>query len=533
MYTLDNFVLTRPAQINWRASHANIIYIPLLHSNFSTFYKSNPIFKQIFRTIIVPSNSSFMNRPIRPAKYVSQLKREIRTSQIVGSPKANTKGPVFVDLSLVSDVAHQLIKSVGKVKTLDAFFKYVEDVVKGINTYQNISEYPTIVVFDNSGNSLNDIQTLAYYFKSKAFEFPYKIANKLGFVYFKDLGYFPILTETEVLRQNVLRLIKYAETLKKSALEDSVDNPLVQEKEAKDRVVVPREIIKKILDDVYKRKVNNEYYEMTYTIVSNYVKSNPALEVNWNSPEQVKRIIEEALKYSNKMLESNSKKSLPELIKMTAEHQIYYKEVPEEYLENQIKPIGISTAKVTKLKKILDPKRTKYEFDINLDKTIEELIKSLDDPKFGLKVYAIDKKVIDDSANRIIEYSIKLKPKSGRAYRVVLRIPALVHDMYFKINGEYYVINNQLMQKPIIKKSDNAVQLKTNYSVITYDIHSSSLMNQSYEDMVQKFLNDMKSSKRLKNAEVIDHTTEELLKAYGVDPNTISHLTYKTVEIKV
>ena len=533
MYTLDNFVLTKPSQINWRASKANIIYIPLTHSNFKSFYTSTPLFKQIFRTIIVPTNSTFMNRPIRSAKYISQLKQEIRTSQIIRAPKASTKGPVIVDLTLVSDVAHQLIKSVGKVKTLDEFFKYIDEIFKGINTYQNISEYPTIVVFDNSGNSLIDIQTLAYYFKSKAFELPYQITNKLGFVYFKDLGYFPILTESQVLRQNILRLIKYSETLKKTSLEATDVNPLEHEQEVKDRIEVPRDIIEKVLNDIYKKKVNDEYLEMTYTIVSNYIRSNSALEVNWSSPEQVKRIIEEALKYSNKLLESNSKKSIPELIKMAAEHQIYYKEVPEEYLENQIKPLGISTSKVVNLKKILDPKRTKYEFDINLDKVIEELIKSLDDPKFGLKVYSVDKKVIDDSANRLVEYSIKLKPKEGRAYRVALRIPALVHDMYFKINGEYYVINNQLMQKPIIKKSDNAVQLKTNYSVITYDIHSSSLMNQSYEDMVQKFLNDMKSSKRLKKAEVIDNNTEETLKAYGVDPQIISNLTYKNVEIKL
>ena len=533
MYTLDNFQPNRAGMINWRMSKANIIYIPMQGSNIVDFFMQENL-KPIYHNIIVPTGITFKGRIIRNAKYIAELRKKIQSVKFTNTLQNAIQKPVIYDLTQIIDTASKFTKSLSTLKVFDEFFEIVHKVYSTIKMHPQVGSYPVVVVFDNSHNSINDIELLVRYFRLKSFELPFQITDKYAFIYFKEIGYFPIATPENILKRNVLRLVKYTETLRKTDLIDNDNNPLTSEDDQLEKNVdVPREAIEKFLLDIYKKELPQERIDLVYSIVKTYVKSHPGLVVNWNSPEEAKRIIEEALKYSNKITGTTRKLDIKELIQMTERTHVFQKEESEKELESNITPIGVKTSTIANMKYMLDPKRTKYEFDINLDKVIEKMIRSLNDEKFGLTVRGIEREVVDDSANRYVMYKIKLKPAKGRAYTVVLRIPTLVHDTYFKINGEYYVINNQLMQKPIIKKSDNVVQLKTNYSVISYILQSASVSNQKYSEVVQKFMNDMKVAKKLKKAELIDKNTEERLKQFGIDDKTLSDLMYKKVEINV
>jgi len=94
------------------------------------------------------------------------------------------------------------------------------------------------------------------------------------------------------------------------------------------------------------------------------------------------------------------------------------------------------------------------------------------------------------------------------------------------------VLNNQLIQKTIIKKAENMVQLKTNYSVTSYTIERSVFDASNYTEFIERFMRNMKLQKKLKKAEVIDQATEKLMIEYGIPLDIVSGMMYKYVHIK-
>jgi hypothetical protein len=89
------------------------------------------------------------------------------------------------------------------------------------------------------------------------------------------------------------------------------------------------------------------------------------------------------------------------------------------------------------------------------------------------------------------------------------------------------------MQKTLIKKTADSVQLKTNYSVITYRLKNSLLTTKTYNDIVEVFLNNLKTAKKLKKAVIMDKNTETRLSAYGINNDIIKDLNYKNIQITV
>jgi hypothetical protein len=113
----------------------------------------------------------------------------------------------------------------------------------------------------------------------------------------------------------------------------------------------------------------------------------------------------------------------------------------------------VSPEDINQLTKVTGPVRHRFEFNENIHDNIKLLFKSLEQkPNFPVKVQKFNYEYIDDNLNRFIEYTVTLKNIAGgksEPYDVKVRIPALVNDKYFKLNGQEYIIASQAFLHPL------------------------------------------------------------------------------------
>ncbi len=79
----------------------------------------------------------------------------------------------------------------------------------------------------------------------------------------------------------------------------------------------------------------------------------------------------------------------------------------------------------------------------------------------------------DNNLNRTINYQITLRNIAGGfsdPYTVNVKVPALVNDRYFKLNGKNYILSNQQFFIPITKTEPNEARLLTSYAMITMSV---------------------------------------------------------------
>jgi len=390
----------------------------------------------------------------------------------------------------------------------------------------------TVLVFDFT-DEFNDLEKMLLFLKMNKFQFPTQLADRV-LIHLNNKYYLFSIDGININKQVYRLLIKVVtEKIIESVESTESENNVIDVNEAASSLIqITDEQIKKAILKKYSKQLSDLEVQSIKTLTENFIRNHPDIQVNLGDLNELAQAIEFALKNSVKTVDSSTESKLFEELLREHEKQFVYKQsVNPDKIHNK-KTIGINALKATGIQWVTDSGRTKVEFDENLDRNIEKLVESLDDPDFGLHVLGIDKKITDDGRSRFIDYIIKIKPERGRAYQVKLRIPALVHGTYFKIGGNYYVINNQLMQKPIIKKSASEVQLKTNYSVTTYSIKSFPQHIKSYDDLVNKFLGIMKTAKKLKDTEVMDAATENRLRDYGVPVDEIAKINYKKIDLK-
>jgi len=171
-------------------------------------------------------------------------------------------------------------------------------------------------------------------------------------------------------------------------------------------------------------------------------------------------------------------------------------EISEEYQNSPIKLISKLEEVNTYSKKlvfpdieqnrILDPRTTiqldrvtglvrqEYEFSDNIHINIRKLFSSLENKlNYPIKIKNFKYKYQDNHLNRFINYEITLQNTSGghdKPYTVNIKIPALVNDRYFKLNGKQYILSNQQYMIPITKTDPNECRLLTAYTIITLSV---------------------------------------------------------------
>lgn len=171
-------------------------------------------------------------------------------------------------------------------------------------------------------------------------------------------------------------------------------------------------------------------------------------------------------------------------------------EIHEEYLDNPAKLISkleevntyskdihiptmreahlVEPKDVIGLDRVTGLVRQEYEFSDNIHKNIKKLFKSLENrTDHPIKIISFKHDYQDNNLNRIINYEITLKNLAGghsEPYTVNIKVPALVNDRYFKLNGKNYVMANQQYFVPVTKTAPNECRLLTPYATMTLDI---------------------------------------------------------------
>ena len=516
---------------NWSHSKVNIIYIPFPFSNISNWYLSDPQLKTYYRTFIVPDKVTLNAIPVRRIpQYISDLKKELKTIRVEKIVKNSINHPVIVDLSPVANAFWSLTQGRGIKYTASSFFNFVNEIYTMLTSSKQLGAHETVVVFDFK-NEYNELNKLLLYLKLNDYKIPAQIADR--YVLFHYNNTFRVLTteSSMEIEKPVFNIISKFTNKTSAAAAVSTNSTNDQPIVADLKEFISDDTIKSVLKSKFNKNIEDKLeLDSIVVLVKRFINQHPDMDVNLGDPNELANLIKESLKNEIKTT-SDKPVSFDELLEEHRKQFVFKKNIDASKMHNK-KVIGVNAIAATDVKWITDSSRTRIEFDENLDKNVEKLIESLDDKDFKMQILGVAKNVQDDGRSRFSIYKIKIKPDNGKTYYATLKIPSLVNGTYFKIGGNLYAINNQLMQLPIIKKDPSTVQLKTNYSVTNYSIKAFPNTVSDMKDFVNKFINIMKSVKKLKSAEVMDQATELRLKEYGVPVNAISTLNYKKIEIK-
>ena len=509
-------------QANWVQAKVNIIYIPFPFSNFKNWYLNSSQLKTHYKTIIIPDKVTLGAIPVRKiVNYVTELKKEIKGIRVEKTVKNSINSPVIVDLSPVAKTFWEAVQSRGIKYIAPDFFNFINSIYTMLTGAGQLRANETVVVFDFT-DEYNELDKLLLYLKLNDFKFPAQIADRYVLMHANN-KYLALTTDSSMtINKSVYNQIN------KIVKKTDTKNPAASATDLADNITADK--IKSVLRSKFNKDINDSLeLDSIVTLAKRFLSQHPDMDINLGDPDELANLVKEALK--NELKISNKPVSFEELLAEHRKQFVFKKNIDTDKLHNK-KTIGINALKATGVKWVTDSERTRIEFDENLDRNIEKLIESLNDSKFKMHILGVSKEIQDDGRSRFYIYKIKIKPDKGRTYYAKLRIPALVNGTYFKIGGNLYAINNQLMQLPLIKKNPSTVQLKTNYSVTDYSIKAFPLTVKSSKDIIEKFLNILKSTKKLKKAEVIDAGTEARLKEYGVPVEAIANIGYKKIETK-
>jgi len=516
-------------QVQWYQGRANIIYIPFPLTKFTNWYNSDQQLKQHYRTIIIPDKVTIGAMPVRRIQnYITEIKKLLKGVQVEKIIKNSISKPVIVDLSPVAYTFWQMINTRGIKYIAPDFFNFVNSIYSMIVSAKQLGDSNTVVVFDFT-DEYNELDKLLLYLKLNDYEFPAQIADKYVFFRYKN-NYIPLTADSSMdINKTIFHKLAKISTDKDNYVEPA-NNDVADNTTEQPELPITDELIKNVLLAKFNKNISDKLeLDSIVKLTQQFINKHPDMDVNLGDQSELANLVKEALK--NQVHIGSEKVSFDELLAEHNKQFVFKMNVDPDKIHSK-KTIGINAIKATGVKWVTDASRTKIEFDENLDRNIHKLVESLDDPRFKMHVLGVEKEISDDGRSRYYNYKIKIKPEKGRAYVTKLRVPALVHDTYFKIGGNLYAINNQLMQLPIIKKNANTVQLKTNYSVTDYSIKAFPQNISDFSDIVTKFLNIMKSSKKLKDAEAMDLQTESLLKDYGLPLDEVAKINYKKIEIK-
>ena len=192
-----------------------------------------------------------------------------------------------------------------------------------------------------------------------------------------------------------------------------------------------------------------------------------------------------------------------------------YKKVLETYH-------GSKTIKINNKDRVFNPEeivgmttlsgydRQKQELKDNVDIKMLDLFKSLENDKdINIKIKDVKISLIDEFNNRYKLYKVKIEhPVFGKTfnkpYELQLKVPYTIEDKYIKINGNNYIMINQLFPKPLHKINQNLVRLYTHFNTGSFFISNSANSENSIQEL-EAFQNSFnKDKKEIK----IDNTTE-------------------------
>jgi hypothetical protein len=141
---------------------------------------------------------------------------------------------------------------------------------------------------------------------------------------------------------------------------------------------------------------------------------------------------------------------------------------PDPTDEQAIKPKDIID-----LDYVTGPVRHKFEFDENIHAHVKQLFSGLENKKYPIKIKNIKYNYIDDNRDRYIKYTITCQNMAGgvkEPFDLNIKLPALVNEKYFKLNGKEYILSSQMFLNPITKDKYNLTKFLTHYNMATLSV---------------------------------------------------------------
>lgn len=193
--------------------------------------------------------------------------------------------------------------------------------------------------------------------------------------------------------------------------------------------------------------------------------------------------------------------------------------------------VAVQPNEIIDLKRVSGLVRHKYEFSDNIHSNIKTLFKSLQNKATApINIKSFKYEYEDNNLNRTINYQITLQNISDEKtepYTVNVKVPALVNDRYFKLNGKNYILSNQQFFVPITKTEPNECRLLSSYAMITLSVVNLK-MNLSEIDKLLEFINirynslikklEYDSNNKIKYAILQFKNEEYIIDLYSLNP---------------
>ena len=219
-------------------------------------------------------------------------------------------------------------------------------------------------------------------------------------------------------------------------------------------------------------KINSPDIENNIKIA---LKNNVTSKTDQESNDKINEVI---LKTINKTIYNNdniSNEDLNDPELLLNKVKIYEDEYKDDIkFQEQSKASNVNlitpTSNTIKLKKSTGPSRHKYEFNEQVHQHVEKLFKTLEEKNLPIEIIDFKHEVKDNNLDRFIEYSITLKNKSAglkTPYTVKLKVPDVLNDKYFKLNGKEYILSSQQFLKPLTKTTPTEARFLSHYNMIT------------------------------------------------------------------
>lgn len=205
--------------------------------------------------------------------------------------------------------------------------------------------------------------------------------------------------------------------------------------------------------------------------IVDYVDSSPTSEIDKTDLEKIILLSINKTIFNTDIIDPHYINNPEKLISKLEEFNTYSKEL---HYPKTVDDYILEPSKTIDLKRVTGLVRHKYEFSDNIHKNIEVLFNELENrPTDPVKVIDIKHTYEDNNLNRLVNYEVTLKNLTGKnkkPYKVNVKIPSLVNDRYFKLNGKNYILSNQQFFVPITKTEPDECRLINSYQTLTLSI---------------------------------------------------------------
>lgn len=497
-----------------------------LPRSFYKFYYLNSRYRgKIYNKVY---NKKFFKEREEYYLKISKLKKINTYKKLFINP--SDKYNIFVDMFEYFSIFSQYTSKVPLRKKINLYWDYVKSILNSYNSLPNYKYKFILINLDNlksnksmidNMNSLNHLMIMYYTLfryhdlvKDLDFDFYYYTKNKvlkfnpakanIDKMFYKDFKILMnrILKSVTIKNNNVVEEIENKENIPKVSdmiKDNAVDNVVKDIRKFRNLNEVPnknneinkteesvvekkiREKVEKIADEIDDSIIDENLIENNEEAdnaleeeMIKYVKTKAENEIN-NDEELIKDIYNET---SNNIISTNSKPISSPRDNLLREKQkdISLKGMTIKDIQKiEATHIPIPTKDVSNKVRTPNKNMAKMTFQ-NFDKTYNEkvmghditnAILSLNDKSIPMYVRDIKIEDTSDELNYKETYTIYLEDANRQRHTVKVDIPKFLDDKFIYIGGNKKIIRKQNFFFPVIKTSENTVQIVTNYNKMT------------------------------------------------------------------